>query len=50
LDQDGPLQIEPKSEQKTRLGRSPDDGDVLLMRAYFDLCPKQINYEGTEII
>lgn len=49
-DADGPLQVEPKSEQKVRLGRSPDDGDVLLMRSYFDLCPQEINYEGTEFI
>ncbi len=40
IDKDGPLCIQPKEKQKEILGRSPDDGDVFVMRAYFDLKPK----------
>lgn len=40
IDQDDKLYIQPKDRQKEILGRSPDDGDVLLMRSFFDLTPK----------
>lgn len=40
VDKDGKLQIIPKDKQKELLvGRSPDDGDALMMRSYFDLKP-----------
>lgn len=36
-DSDGKLQLRSKEEVKEELGRSPDVGDTLLMRAYFEL-------------
>lgn len=39
VDVDGPLTTIPKDKQKEQLGRSPDDGDTFVMRAYFDLKP-----------
>jgi len=39
MDKDGKKQINPKEEQKNILGRSPDFGDSLMMRAVFDLEP-----------
>lgn len=39
-DMEGKRQINSKEEQKTILGRSPDFGDCIMMRAYFDLMPK----------
>lgn len=39
IDQDTALCIIAKDKQKELLGRSPDDGDALLMRAYFELRP-----------
>lgn len=40
IDKDGKLQVLPKDKQKELLaGRSPDDGDALMMRSYFDLKP-----------
>ena len=38
-DKDGPLAVIPKDKQKEILGRSPDDGDALMMRSYFELRP-----------
>ena len=43
-DSDDPLQIEPKDRQKEVLGRSPDYGDMFVMRAFFELKPA-INLE-----
>lgn len=40
-DKDGKLQINSKDEQKELLGRSPDFGDALMMRMYFELRPKR---------
>lgn len=37
VDSDGKLEIKPKSEVKVDLGRSPDLGDTLIMRAWFEL-------------
>lgn len=37
IDADKPLSVIPKDRQKEILGRSPDDGDALLMRSYFEL-------------
>lgn len=39
-DQDGKLRILPKIQIKQNIGRSPDWRDVLMMRKYFDLKPK----------
>ena len=36
-DSDGKLQIKPKEEVKEMLGRSPDIGDPLIMRMWFEL-------------
>lgn len=36
-DNDGKKQINPKEAQKLALGRSPDFGDTIMMREYFDL-------------
>lgn len=36
-DEDGKKQLRPKDEVKIELGRSPDLGDTILMRAYFEL-------------
>ncbi|PYQ25766.1 MAG: hypothetical protein DMF56_26655 [Acidobacteria bacterium] len=38
-DKDGKLKIVPKDEVKERLGRSPDFGDDLMMRMFFELKP-----------
>jgi hypothetical protein len=44
---EGKLKIEDKAQQKERLnGRSPDFGDNVLMRKYFDLLPER---KGIEI-
>jgi hypothetical protein len=40
-DFEGKLQINTKEEQKNILGRSPDFGDNIMMRKYFDLVPKR---------
>lgn len=36
IDKDGKAQIRPKDEVKEILGRSPDLGDAIMMRAYFE--------------
>ena len=36
-DSDGKLQIKPKDEVKESLGRSPDVGDMIIMRMWFEL-------------
>jgi hypothetical protein len=40
IDKDNKRQIVPKEEIKEILGRSPDDGDCLIMRMWFELSPK----------
>ena len=37
IDSDGKLQIKPKDEVKQDLGKSPDIGDTLIYRAFFEL-------------
>ena len=39
-DKDGKLQVISKDIRKERLGRSPDFGDVLMMRMFFEVVPK----------
>ena len=36
-DKEGKLQLVPKEEVKENIGRSPDYGDMMIMRMYFDL-------------
>lgn len=40
IDRDGKNQIVPKEQVKANLGRSPDIGDCLIMRMYFEFAPK----------
>lgn len=42
-DQDGKLQIKPKDEVKEDIGRSPDVGDTLIFRAWFELAKEAKN-------
>lgn len=39
MDKDGKLSVIPKERIKELIGRSPDDWDTVMMRAYFDLKP-----------
>lgn len=39
LDKDGKMGVIPKDKVKEMLGRSPDDWDSIMMRAYFELNP-----------
>jgi hypothetical protein len=39
---DGKHQLVPKDQVRDALGRSPDVGDTLLMRAYFELLPSHL--------
>ncbi len=41
-DSEGKYQINDKADQKIILGRSPDFGDCLMMRYYFELMPKSV--------
>ena len=41
-DKDGKLAITPKEEIKERIGRSPDYGDALMMRMYFEIKEKGV--------
>lgn len=42
IDKDGKLSIVPKDKVVEKIGRSPDDWDSIMMRAYFELAPKTI--------
>lgn len=42
-DADGKLQLKPKDDVKLTLGRSPDIGDTLIYRAYFELVKDAID-------
>lgn len=48
-DKDGKLKISKKEDMKSALGRSPDCGDTMMMRSYFDLRGKEaaLASEGT---
>ena len=35
VEKDAPLQVVPKEQMKDYLGRSPDYGDMLMIRMYF---------------
>ena len=39
-DKDGKIAIVAKDKVKERIGRSPDWGDVLMMRCWYEVCPK----------
>lgn len=43
VDSDGKLQIKPKDEVKEELGRSPDVGDAVIMRMWFELKEDALN-------
>jgi phage terminase large subunit len=43
IDSDGKLQIKPKEDVKAELGRSPDVGDVIIYRAWFELYKTALN-------
>jgi hypothetical protein len=43
-DKDGKLKIEGKDVVKEHLGRSPDFGDTLMMREWFELKPPSVRY------
>lgn len=43
VDKDAPMQIISKDEIKEHLGRSPDYGDMLMMRMYFELQSFEVN-------
>lgn len=43
IDKDGKLQIKPKDEVKIDIGRSPDVGDTLIMRMWFELRKEAID-------
>jgi PBSX family phage terminase large subunit len=42
IDKDGKLAIIPKDLMKEKIGRSPDDWDSIMMRAFFHIAPKTI--------
>ena len=43
VDSDGKLQIKPKDEVKEVLGRSPDIGDMIIMRMWFEIKKDALN-------
>ncbi len=45
---EGPLQIIPKDEIKESLGRSPDHGDMIIMRMYFELVKTVVFHPQTQ--
>ncbi len=44
LDKDGKVKLVDKDEMKEHLGRSPDWGDVISMRMYFELQPTEMEF------
>lgn len=42
VDKDGKLSIMPKDKVSEKIGRSPDDWDSIMMRAWFEISPKTI--------
>lgn len=48
-DRDNRLKIVGKDEMKEHLGRSPDDGDVVMMRMYFELQPARPGFLVMEV-
>lgn len=45
-DQEGKLKVTKKEDIKDALGRSPDVGDTLMMRSYFDLRKRDTKFQG----
>ena len=43
IDSDGKLEIKPKDEVKQDIGRSPDVGDAIIMRAWFEVRKDALN-------
>jgi hypothetical protein len=50
MDDDRKLQLIPKDEVKESLGRSPDIGDTIIMRAWFELKKETLHEAGREDI
>lgn len=48
IDSEKRLQIRPKDEIKQEIGRSPDIGDTMLMRAYFELVAESTGHQDHE--
>lgn len=49
VDKDGKLKVARKEDMKQNLGRSPDFGDTLMMRSYFDVRQKEAELAGDGI-
>lgn len=49
IDGDGKKQLVPKEEVKQQLGHSPDLGDTILMRAWFELKKEALNEDPVQI-
>lgn len=47
IDGDGKLQVKSKDEVKVDLGRSPDIGDTIIYRAWFELKEQALQEDGT---
>ncbi len=50
VDKDGKLKISKKEDMKQNLGRSPDFGDTLMMRSYFDVRLKEAELANTGVV
>jgi phage terminase large subunit len=48
IDGDGKKQLVPKEEVKQQIGRSPDLGDTILMRAWFELKKEALNEDPVQ--
>ena len=48
IDSEGKLQIKPKDEVKIELGRSPDIGDTIIYRAWFELLKDATNQDPNQ--
>lgn len=48
-DKDGSLKVVSKDEMKEHIGRSPDHGDVVMMRMFFELQPARPGFLALEV-
>lgn len=46
LNDEGKIELEPKSNIRERLGRSPDFADMIMMRIYFEIHTTKIKYKS----
>lgn len=49
-DKDGKLKVSKKEDMKQALGRSPDVGDTLMMRSYFDVREREAELAGDGVM